>query len=142
MKNHIIQLNQIAMKHFTSTRKAFFACLVLIVFSVNPHAQSPLTAADVLPVTTVYQYCNFGTEGFAVSLPVGDYTLAKLEKKKIIDDQISSIQVSKGFEVELFEFDDFQGKSVIYGSDDICLIDNRTNDWTTSVKVRAVQNKE
>ncbi|RYF24819.1 MAG: carbohydrate-binding protein [Flavobacteriales bacterium] len=89
-------------------------------------------------VTTVYKDCNYG--GYAVSLPTGDYTLSQLQAKGISDNDISSLKVQNGYEVVLYNNDNFAGSSVTITSDDTCLVDNSFNDVATSVRVRAVTN--
>ncbi|RUT72535.1 T9SS C-terminal target domain-containing protein [Flavobacterium cupreum] len=87
-------------------------------------------------VATVYKDCNYG--GYAVSLPVGNYTLANLQAKGISDNDISSLKVQNGYEVVLYANDNFSGASAAIASDNTCLVANSFNDVATSVRVRAV----
>ena len=87
---------------------------------------------------TVYKHCNYG--GYAVGLPVGNYTLAQLQARGVLDNDVSSIKVQSGFEVVLYANDNYSGNSIIIGSDDTCLVDNNFNDVTSSIRVRTATN--
>ena len=91
-------------------------------------------------VATAYKDCNYA--GAAVNLPVGDYTLAALQSRGILNDDVSSLKVSSGYEVVLYESDNFSGAALTVGSaGSTCLVGNALgtgnwNDKTTSLKVR------
>ncbi len=85
-------------------------------------------------VATVYQHCDFG--GYGVSLPVGDYTLSQLQARGIVNDDVSSLKVQSGYEIQIFQHDNYGGTSFTFGSDDACLADNGANDYISSLKVR------
>jgi hypothetical protein len=89
-------------------------------------------------VATAYKDCNY--TGYAVSLPAGNYTLANLQAKGILDNDISSLKVQSGYEVVLYANDNFAGSSTIITTDDTCLVDNNFNDTASSVRVRAITN--
>lgn len=89
-------------------------------------------------IATVYKDCNY--TGYAVSLPVGNYTLADLQAKGILDNDISSLKVQNGYEVVLYANDNFSGSSTTLTADDTCLVDNSFNDAATSLRVRAITN--
>jgi len=89
-------------------------------------------------VATVYKDCNY--TGYAVSLPVGNYTLTDLQAKGILDNDISSLKVQNGYEVVLYANDNFSGSSTVLTADDTCLVDNSFNDTATSLRVRAITN--
>lgn len=86
-------------------------------------------------VATVYRDCNFG--GTAVGLPAGDYTLSQLNSRGVFNDDISSLRVNSGYEVVLYQHDNFGGTSQTFSSEDGCLVDNGINDWASSLRVRA-----
>jgi hypothetical protein len=98
--------------------------------------QPPVTG-----VSTVYKDCNY--TGTAVNLPVGDYNLAALQSRGILNDDISSLKVNAGYEVVLYENDNFGGAALTVGSaGNGCLVNNplgtgNWNDKATSVRVRA-----
>jgi hypothetical protein len=85
-------------------------------------------------VATVYNDCNFS--GAAAGLGVGDYTLGALNSRGIGNDAISSLRVSSGYEVILYEHDNFAGWARTYTADDACLVDDGINDGASSLRVR------
>jgi len=98
-------------------------------FTISGSAPAPVSG-----VATVYRDCNY--TGAAVTLPVGDYTLAALQSRGILNDDISSLTVNSGFEVQLYADDNFSGASIVLGSNS-CLVNNGWNDLASSLKVRA-----
>ncbi|OON67849.1 beta-1,3-glucanase family protein [Hymenobacter sp. CRA2] len=92
-------------------------------------------------VATMYKDCNY--TGTAVNLPVGDYNLAALQSRGILNDDVSSLKVNAGYEVVLYENDNFAGSSLTVGSaGNSCLVNNvlgtgNWNDKATSLRVRA-----
>lgn len=87
-------------------------------------------------VATVYRDCNYG--GTAVGLPAGSYNLSQLQARGILNDDISSLRVQSGYQVRLYQNDNFSGSSVVKSGDDACLVDDGFNDMATSVVVSAV----
>ncbi|MCR5886630.1 glycosyl hydrolase family 18 protein [Hymenobacter sp. J193] len=91
-------------------------------------------------VATVYKDCNY--TGTAKSLPAGNYNLAALQSRGILDNDISSLKANAGYEVVLYENDNFTGASLTVGSaGNGCLVGNvlgtgNWNDKTTSLRVR------
>jgi hypothetical protein len=99
--------------------------------------QAPPTTTGV---ATVYKDCNY--TGTATALPVGTYTLAQLQAKGILDNDISSLQVSSGYQVVLYTNDNFAGSTLSLTGNTSCLVNNALstgnwNDQTTSLKVQA-----
>jgi hypothetical protein len=84
-------------------------------------------------VATVYKDCNYA--GSAVSLPVGDYNLAALNARGILNDDISSLQVAAGYKVVLYQDDNFAGSSLTVTANNSCLVGNSWNDLASSLKV-------
>jgi hypothetical protein len=84
-------------------------------------------------VATFYKDCNYG--GYAIGLPVGDYNMNDLIVKGILNDDLSSIKITSGYEVQLFWDINFYGSTITYNSDISCL--GSWNDQVTSLKVRA-----
>lgn len=84
-------------------------------------------------VATVHQHCNYG--GYGVSLPEGDYTLAQLQARGIANDDLSSLRVNAGYQVTLYEHDNFGGRSVVKTADTSCLVADGFNDLTSSLRV-------
>ena len=90
----------------------------------------------------VYKDCNYG--GYAISLPVGTYTLNQLMSLGAVNDDISSLKVSSGFEVILYQDNNFTGAAYLFRSNFACLVSVglsggttvNLNDWSSSVVVR------
>jgi chitinase len=90
-------------------------------------------------VATFYKDCNYAST--AVGLAVGDYTLSALQAKGILNDDISSLQVSSGYQVVLYESDNYSGNSLTLTASNSCLVNNALgtvnwNDKTTSLRVQ------
>lgn len=100
------------------------------------------TPQPVTGVATMYKDCNY--TGTAVALPAGDYNLAALQARGILNDDVSSLKVNSGYEVVLYENDNFSGNSLTVGSaGNTCLVNNplgtgNWNDKATSLRVRTV----
>jgi hypothetical protein len=88
------------------------------------------------PIATVYRNCSFG--GTAVGLLPGNYTLGQLQSVGILNDDISSLRVTNGYQVELFADNNFAGTSVVITADNSCLVANNFNDLTSSLKISAI----
>ena len=86
-------------------------------------------------VATVYQHCDFG--GYRKGLPVGNYSLNDLRRRGIINDDISSLRVKRGYEAIVYEHN-FSGRKLQLRSDNKCLVDNNFNDRISSIKVRKI----
>ncbi|MBX0288924.1 RICIN domain-containing protein [Hymenobacter sp. HSC-4F20] len=100
-------------------------------FSISGTAPAGATSAGV---ATLYKDCNY--TGTATGLDPGDYTLGALQARGILNDDISSLKVNSGYEVQLFENDNFSGASVVITASNTCLVSNSWNDRTTSLRVR------
>ena len=87
-------------------------------------------------VATLLRDCSF--TGTAVTLPVGDFTLSQLQARGIFNNDVSSLGVTSGFEVVLFDGDNFQGESITVVGNEACLIGRSFNDRISSVRVRPV----
>lgn len=99
--------------------------------------QSP-EAANPAPAGTFYQHCNYDTSGYVVLLPEGDYTQALLKTKGINNNDISSLKVASGYQVILYDEDNFQGSSITLTADNGCLVSNGFNDRASSLRIRPV----
>jgi len=85
-------------------------------------------------VITVYKDCNY--TGFSGGLTIGDYNLARLNSLGILNDDISSLRVTQGFQAILYQDDNFGGTSTTINSDNSCL--NTTwNDKVSSIRIIA-----
>ena len=90
--------------------------------------------AAVQGVAIMYKDCSYG--GTAVGLNVGDYTLSQLNSRGIMNDDISSLRVNSGYEVLLYEHDNFSGASITITADNSCLVGVSWNDRASSLRVR------
>ncbi|HEY8880509.1 MAG TPA: glycosyl hydrolase family 18 protein [Roseateles sp.] len=84
-------------------------------------------------VATVYQDCNYG--GYSAALPEGSYTLSQLQSRGVRDNDLSSLRVNAGYQVQLFDGDNFTGASVTRSGDTSCLVDQAFNDRASSLIV-------
>jgi hypothetical protein len=84
----------------------------------------------------LFQHCSYG--GWQATLAPGDYTLAQLTALGARNDDASSLRVPAGYEVVLYEHDNFAGASVTVSGDTSCLVGNGFNDRLSSLSIRAV----
>jgi hypothetical protein len=84
-------------------------------------------------VVNVYKHCNYG--GYVTTLGVGNYTLSQLQNMGVLNDDISSVKVNSGYQIQLFQDDNFTGASVTLTADASCLVSNNFNDLASSLKV-------
>ncbi len=82
-----------------------------------------------------YKDCNYG--GYAVGLGQGNYTTSQLNALGILNNDISSIKVTAGYKVTLYQDDNFSGASLVLTANDECLVDNSWNDVASSLKVES-----
>ncbi|UII24024.1 PA14 domain-containing protein [Fulvivirga ligni] len=88
------------------------------------------------PVAHVYTDCDYA--GDEIPLPIGSYTAAQLQNLGVGSDEISSLKLNTGYEMELYEDDDFGGNSIIVKSDNSCLNSENWDNKATSLKVRGL----
>jgi hypothetical protein len=94
------------------------------------------------PGVTVYKDCNYG--GYAISLPIGTYTLNQLMAKGALNDDISSMKVNSGYEAVLYRDNNFAGPAYLFRGNASCLVSVglsggstvNLNDWTSSLVIR------
>jgi len=87
-------------------------------------------------VASVYQDCNYG--GYTAALAEGSYTLAQLQALGVRNDDLSSLRVNAGYQVKLFQDDNFLGASVTKTADTACLVADGFNDRASSLVVSKV----
>jgi hypothetical protein len=85
-------------------------------------------------VITVYKDCNY--TGFSGGLTIGDYNMARLNSLGILNDDISSLRITQGFQAILYQDDNFTGASTVINSDNTCL-NTAWNDQVTSIRIIA-----
>lgn len=115
---------------FTIDNNAFPASMLVDYVRVYQDIGTPSGVA------TLYQHCN--QAGYAAGLPVGSYTLSQLQSRGVTNDDVSSIRVQSGYQIRLYQGDNFTGASIVKTADDACLVDDGYNDNVTSVVVSAV----
>jgi hypothetical protein len=86
-------------------------------------------------VVSLYSDCGY--DGYAVALPVGSYTLGRLQAMGMVDNDISAVRVGSGFQVTVFQQQDFTGNSAVISEDETCLVDRGFNDEVSSAVVSA-----
>jgi hypothetical protein len=96
---------------------------------VIPHEEE-----DDEPKATAYQHCNYG--GWAASLEARSYKLADLQTLGFRNDDMSALRVTQGYEVVLYEHDNFGGRSVVMTGDKSCFVGIGFNDAVSSLVVR------
>ena len=89
-------------------------------------------------VATVYEHSNYG--GRAVSLEEGSYDYKDILAKGIANDQISSLRVSDGYKVTIYDDEGFKGTSKEFTSD-ASYVGDEMNDKTSSIKIEKINNQ-
>ena len=89
-------------------------------------------------VATLYEHSNYG--GRAVSLEEGSYDYKDILAKGIANDQISSLRVSDGYKVTIYDDEGFKGTSKEFTSD-ASYVGNEMNDKTSSMKIEKINNQ-
>lgn len=110
------------------------ACLVANNF--NDKASSLKVRKDAKLLGTVYQHCNYDPSGYDIDLYAGDYTSSQLLANGISNNDISSIMIKSGYEMVLFDGDNFTGDSIVKTANTSCLVDDNFNDVVSSLKIR------
>ncbi len=87
-------------------------------------------------VVSLYQHCSYG--GYTASLNEGSYTLAQLNALGVANNDISSLKVQTGYQIKLYNDNNFLGSTITKTADDSCLVDDSYNDLATSVVVSKV----
>lgn len=84
-------------------------------------------------VVKLFQHCDYG--GYMVNLNAGSYTLSQLQAFGMADNDVSSVQVQSGYQVTLYQNNNFGGASLVRTGNDNCLVNEGFNDNVTSVIV-------
>jgi len=103
--------------------------------NVDALVNQPIPAAVPTSAVVLYTECNYG--GRAINLDEGEFTATRLKELGLENNSISSIRVTEGFQVELFENDFYRGASGTLRQNDDCLVDDRFNDTISSLVVSA-----
>ncbi|MEM9680710.1 MAG: glycosyl hydrolase, partial [Bacteroidota bacterium] len=101
-----------------------------MTFEYTRPADNPVT------VVKLFQHCDY--QGYSASLSEGSYTLSQLEVLGVVNKDISSIEVQNGYQITMYDGNNFTGASLIKTVNDNCLVDEGFNDRISSVKVSKV----
>jgi len=93
------------------------------------------------PTPLVYLYNNIDYDHFESALPLGDYTLSKLGSLGMTDNSVSSLKLSAGLQVELFDDDNFMSSLGSFTSDLPDLVALKINDMVTSIRISMLPSK-
>ncbi|WP_028982260.1 Ig-like domain-containing protein [Sporocytophaga myxococcoides] len=92
------------------------------------------------PIATIYQHCSFQLTGYAIGLDTGQYTTERLSSLGIKDKDISAVKIAAGYEITLYQKNNFSGASISLRVNDNCLYDNKLNDSISSLIIREIPN--
>lgn len=81
----------------------------------------------------LFQNSNYG--GYSGNLSVGNYKLADMRARGILNDDISSIKVPSGFKVTCYQHDNFIGTSWEFTADEANMGNRGCNDEVSSIKI-------
>lgn len=82
-----------------------------------------------------YLYRNYSYDGLAAHLPAGSYTRAQLAAMGVTDNDISSMKLDSGVQVELFDDDEFRSPLGILHTDQPNFGNVGFNDKVTSLRI-------
>ncbi|WP_046242895.1 Ig-like domain-containing protein [Hymenobacter terrenus] len=86
-------------------------------------------------VAALYNNCSYGGDGSAIR-SIGDYGLSYLQALGINENDLSSLRVAPGYEIQLFAEDNFQGESIVVVGDNDCLTARSFDNKVSSIRVR------
>ena len=86
--------------------------------------------------SAVTLYTDAGYKGKAVTLSEGEYNLSRMGLYNLKDNDMSSLKVTPGFKVTIYEDDNFNGKSKSYTASE-SFVGEEWNDKMSSLKVEA-----
>lgn len=86
--------------------------------------------------SAVTLYTDEGYKGKAVTLSEGEYNLSRMGLYNLKDNDMSSLKVTPGFKVTIYEDDNFNGKSKSYTASE-SFVGEEWNDKMSSLKVEA-----
>ncbi|MBO9700803.1 MAG: T9SS type A sorting domain-containing protein [Sporocytophaga sp.] len=92
------------------------------------------------PIATIYQHCSYQLTGYAIGLDTGRYTTERLLSLGIKDKDISGAKITAGYEITLYQNNNFTGSSITLRVNDNCLYDNKLNDSISSLIIREIPN--
>lgn len=104
---------------------------------LSTHTSGVHLFESVASLNKVHVYQNINYAGFYSQLSAGNYTLAQLQAKGVSDNDITSLTVPAGYEVTVYENDNFAGASRTFTANSAWLAD--WNDRITSLKITDVR---
>ncbi len=111
------------------------SCLVANNFN-DLTSSLKISAIGTVTAATVYRDCDY--LGGAISLSPGNYTLSQLQELGIANDDVSSLKINSGYQIQMYWDDNFLGTSQVYSIDNPCLVTNGFNDAASSIRIFAV----
>ncbi|UII21366.1 carbohydrate-binding protein [Fulvivirga ligni] len=84
----------------------------------------------------VFQDCAYG--GYSAQLQTGTYNLADLQALGVANDDISSVEISSGYQVTLYMGNNSTDQSLVLTNSNSCLVANGFNDETSSIVVSSI----
>jgi hypothetical protein len=104
----------------------------IVMFTNASGAESySVIRVSVASAAKLFQHCNY--TGWTAELGVGAYTTSDLAALGALDNDASSIRIAAGYTVTFFDYDNFQGASLVRTSDDDCLVNEGWNDRVSSM---------
>ncbi|MDF2455176.1 MAG: type sorting protein [Cytophagaceae bacterium] len=88
---------------------------------------------SVASLNKVHVYQDINYSGFYSQLPLGNYTLAQLQARGVVDNDITSFTVPTGYSVTVFENDNFTGASKTFTANTAWAAD--WNDRVSSLRI-------
>ena len=122
---NIYRKNGLQRSGFTNNR-GVIPSRVTINFGQFTHGEKKPDSA-----VTIYKHCGYG--GRSVSRTSGSYDMDNIGMR---NDDVSSVRVPKGMEIEIYEHAGFKGKSKKFTSDDDCFVNDGFNDIMSSYVIR------
>ncbi len=86
---------------------------------------------SVSAAVTLYQNCDY--TGWQAKLGIGAYTAADLVALGGVNNDASSLKILPGYTVTFYDYDNFQGSTLVKTADDACFVDDGWNDRVTSL---------
>lgn len=115
-------------------------CVDKMVFDANGYIQPVVMTFEgvsrrfIQGAATIFTNCNF--DGDSVALGTGKYTFDNLKDMGFTATTLSSMRIKKGYEVQLFDADNFGGNSIVLNTSASCIDNGSFANKTRSLIVR------
>ncbi|MBN1410295.1 MAG: hypothetical protein JW969_05585 [Spirochaetales bacterium] len=106
----------------------------------TPAASTPTPPQQTGTVVTLYQHCDYG--GYSAGFGAGSYNLSALQSAGVLNDDVSSVRVTAGYQVTLYADDNYGGSTLTLTGDASCLVNNGFNDLMSSVRIQVASASE